>query len=690
MFHPHARRRIVLATNVAETSLTVPGIHYVVDPGTARISRYSKATKVQRLPIEPISQARGQSTRRARGPPCGWHRDPALREDDFEGRPAFTEPEILRTSLASVLLQHDQRGRGVLARRRGDVPLRRAARHALDSRRRAICSPTSARSQTGQRRQDDADEVGRALAALPMDPRQARMIVEAGAHSAWRARWRSSPPRSRSRTRASGLGERARRRICSIGGSRTPSSDLLAYLNLWRYVARAAARALRKRVPAPVPRGIPQLPAHARVAGRGAADPHRRQAAQDRDAQVRRVARRGRDPRSMLAGLLSQIGAQDAGELKASSFSHLRGEARATAMRKARKQGNQRVPWRARRALRDQPGQRSRQEAARVRDGRGTRRDQHACGHATSPRSSPSGRSNSRATSPSARYSEPHWSKKRGAAVATERVLVYGVPIVADRTVLWGRINPAEARELFIRHALVEGEWETHHAFWAANQRALAEAEEVAARTRNLGALADDEALFAFYDDRIPADVISTRHFDTWWKQARRATPDLLTLTLDELLPGDHDTDGLPRHVDPRRRHAAADLRVLPRLHDGRGVRARAPRAPALPAARRLRLARARPAARPRDGDHSRAPQARAPAACPRARRCARHRRLAHAIISTWGGVPRRVRARGTGATRRGDPFRGMGRGRGASACALARDIPRGGRRSRGGRGSGS
>ena len=127
-------------------------------------------------------------------------------------------------------------------------------------------------------------------------------------------------------------------------------------------------------------------------------------------------------------------------------------------------------------------------------------------------------------------YSEPHWEKKRGGAVALEKVTLYGLPLVADRKVPYGRIDPAAARELFIRHALVEGDWQTSHQFFAENRRLLAEAEEVEHRARRRGLVASDDELFAFYDARIPADVVSAQHFDTWWKQARRADPDLLTL----------------------------------------------------------------------------------------------------------------------------------------------------------------
>ena len=140
-------------------------------------------------------------------------------------------------------------------------------------------------------------------------------------------------------------------------------------------------------------------------------------------------------------------------------------------------------------------------------------------------------------------YSEPRWDARRGAAVATEKVSLYGLPIVAARTVMFGRIDPAAARDLFITHALVEGDWQTHHKFFARNQQTLADAEDLERKARRRGLIADDSALFAFYDQRIPAEVISARHFDTWWKQARAADPALLDLSPADLIAASAEAD---------------------------------------------------------------------------------------------------------------------------------------------------
>ena len=547
VFQSHAKRRIVLATNVAETSLTVPGIHYVVDPGTARISRYSKATKVQRLPIEPISKASANQRAGRAGRLADGIAIRLYSEDDFAGRPDFTEPEILRTSLASVLLRMISVG---VASSPDDVakfpfvepPDTRSIRDGVNLLNELGALKTGALKTEGGK--TTLTSVGRALAALPMDPRQARMVVEAGRHGMARevaiiaAALSIQDPRERPQERREEA-DQLHRRFAD------PSSDLLSYLNLWRHIAEQqrelSGSAFRRMCRA-------EFLNYLRIREWQDVVEQIRIAAKPLKIAMPRLGESLDEDaihRSILAGLLSQIGAQDAGELKASSFAHLRGEARATAMRRARKQATNEFLGARGVRFAINPGSALSKKppafvmaAELVETNRLWARDVAAI--------KPEWAEELAGPLAKHSYSEPHWSKKRGAAVATEKVLVYGVPIVADRTVLWGRINPAEARDLFIRHALVEGDWETPHAFWALNERALAEASDLAARTRNPGALADDEALFEFYDDRIPADVISTRHFDTWWKTQRRANPELLTLTLEDLLPGEHDVAGFP------------------------------------------------------------------------------------------------------------------------------------------------
>jgi len=571
VFASHSARRIILATNVAETSLTVPGVHYVVDPGTARISRYSKATKVQRLPIEPVSQA---SARQRAGRAGRLADGIAIRlyaEDDFDGRPAFTEPEILRTSLASVLLHMISVG---VVSSPDDVasfpfvesPDTRSIRDGLQ-----LLTDLGAVT-TGRGGRTRLTEVGRALARLPLDPRQARMIVEGAKHSVAyetaiiAAALSIQDPRERPSEKRAEADLQHRR-------FSTPTSDLLAYLNLWAYLKeqqrelsgsafRRLCRSeylnyLRVREwqdlvqqlrDSAKPLGIVIKPRHDDKRG-----PHKKSG--DKGPAEKPVvaapvadAPPGTPPsfthawdedaihRSVLAGLLAQIGMQDATAPKASSFSHLRGEAKAAAMRKAsRRSPNEFLGARgARFAI--QPNSPLAKKppafvmaAELVETNRLWARDVAAIDPAWAEELAGELAKHS--------YSEPHWSTRQGAAMAHEKVTLYGVPLVADRAVLWAKVNPVEARELFIRQALIEGEWTTHHAFWAENKRLLDEASEIEARSRTRGLVADDEALFEFYDDRLPDEIVSARHFDAWWKDARRSTPDLLTFTRDLLLP---------------------------------------------------------------------------------------------------------------------------------------------------------
>ncbi|WP_062384668.1 ATP-dependent RNA helicase HrpA [Demequina iriomotensis] len=558
VFERHAARRIVLATNVAETSLTVPGIHYVVDPGTARISRYSKATKVQRLPIEPISQA---SARQRSGRAGRLADGIAIRlysEEDFESRPAFTEPEILRTSLASVLLQMISVG---VVESPEDVA-RFPFVEPPDTR--AIRDGVQLLAELGAIATRDGrtvlTETGRKLARLPIDPRQARMIVEGARHGVARevaviaAALSIQDPRERPTERREEA-DLLHRRFAD------PTSDLLSYLNLWEHVRerqhalsgnqfRRLAKSehlnfLRVREWQDL---VQQLRDAAKAIDIEMA--YRKPAPVD-DAEGTGALRHVWDDdgihRSILAGLLSQIGAQDVLQLKASSFTHLKGEARAKEMRRARKRAsNEFIGARGIRFAINPGSPLSKKPpefvmaAELVETSRLWARDV--------ARIDPAWVEELAGDLAKRTYSEPHWSSKRGAAMATEKVLLYGVPVVADRPVLWAKVNREDARDLFIRHALVQGEWTTHHGFWRRNQRVLEQAAEVEARARTRGVIADEETLVAFYDARLPESIVSARHFDRWWQGARREDPELLTLTLDELVP----------------EHAAIDPRLFP------------------------------------------------------------------------------------------------------------------------------
>jgi ATP-dependent helicase HrpA len=503
-------RRVVLATNVAETSLTVPGIHYVIDPGTARISRYSRGTKVQRLPIEPISRA-SANQRKGR---CGRTADGICirlySEADFESRPEFTEPEILRTNLASVILQMAAIGLG-------DVP-KFPFIDPPDARN--ITDGLTLLAELNAFKDGRITGLGRKLSRLPVDPRIGRMILEADRNGCVRevliiaAALSIQDPRERPVDAQQAADDKHRRFA-------DPDSDFVAYLNLWDYLAgrqrelsssafRRLCRAeylnyLRVREWQDLQGQLQRLAADLGVAANSSS------------------AERTVVHLSLLAGLLSQIGMK---------MEPARGPA-ASAPAGRRPRAEYLGARNARFAIFPGSGLARKTPdwivaAELVETSRLWAR--------TVARIEPEWIEPLAAHLVRRSYSEPHWEKKQGGAVALEKVTLYGVPIVTDRKVSYGRIDPAAARELFIRHALVEGDWQTSHRFFAENRRLLAEAEELEHRVRRRGLVVGEEELFAFYDARIPADVVSAQHFDTWWKQARRSDPDLLTFKPAELL----------------------------------------------------------------------------------------------------------------------------------------------------------
>ncbi|MQA24656.1 MAG: ATP-dependent RNA helicase HrpA [Micromonosporaceae bacterium] len=502
VFRPHASRRIVIATNVAETSLTVPGIKYVVDPGTARISRYSNRTKVQRLPIEPISQA-SANQRKGR---CGRLSDGICirlySEDDFNGRPEFTDPEILRTSLASVILQ-------MTAAKLGDIE----TFPFIDGPdRRNIADGVRTLEELGALEPKAADgrprltALGRRLAQLPVDPRLARMVLEAGENACLRevlvivSALSIQDPRERPAEHQQAADEKH-------GRFADKDSDFLAYLNLWNYLQERqkalSSNQFRKLCKA-------EFLHYLRI-----------REWQDVHGQLRQVAKglgltlneqpadSTRIHTSVLAGLLSHIGLKDTAKreyagARNAKFAIFPG----SALFKKQPQ------WVVSAELVETSRLWGRINA-RIEPGWVEPLAQHVAKRS---------------------YSEPHWEKKQGAVMAYEKVTLYGVPIVAQRRVHFGRIDQALSRELFIRHALVEGDWETRHEFFHANRAVLEQAEDLEHRARRRDIVVDDGALFEFYDQRIPADVVSGRHFDSWWKQTRRREPGVLTFALSMLV----------------------------------------------------------------------------------------------------------------------------------------------------------
>ena len=529
---PGVRRRIVLATNVAETSLTVPGIKYVIDAGTARISRYSVRLKVQRLPIEAISQASAAQRSGRSGRTSDGIAIRLYGQEDFDRRPAFTEPEILRTNLAAVILQMVSLGLGDIAAFPFLTPPdSRGIKDGLDllTELGALRTGRGGDSRDAANRQPELTKIGRSLAILPIDPRFARMVVESQRHGVSRevmvivAGLTIQDPRERPVERR-GSADEAHARFAD------PSSDFLTLLNLWNYLedkqrelSSSAFRRLCKS----------EFLNFLRV-----------REWQDVYRQLRQLARplgltigeRSVNPdgihRSLLSGLLSHIGIKDAS--KSGRQSEYLG---------ARQSRFVIFPGSA--LAKKQPA--AVMSAELVETSRLFARMNSAIDPAWAE--TIAGDLCKRS------FSEPHWEKNQGAAVALERVTLYGVPIVPRRRVQYARIDQDYARELFIRHGLVEGDWPTDRSrdrafdFDRANQALRDELGEIEERTRRRDILSDDESVFEFYDARIPREVFSVRTFDGWWRTARRETPDLLTMTADTLLADDSaqvDEDGFP------------------------------------------------------------------------------------------------------------------------------------------------
>ncbi|OLT14706.1 ATP-dependent RNA helicase HrpA [Serinicoccus sp. CUA-874] len=532
VFARHTGRRIVVSTNVAETSLTVPGIRYVVDTGTARISRYSQRLKVQRLPIEPISQASANQ----RAGRCGRLADGiAIRlysEEDFASRPEFTDPEILRTNLASVILQMTNLGLGEIEKfgfLEPPDPRQVADGVRLLTELQAI-DPKAPAHLPRQR----LTPYGRAIVGLPVDPRLARMLLEAERQGALTevlvvvAALSMQDVRERPSDRQQ-QADQAHARFRRAGGAQGPpnprqpaskdttdkdaknvvDSDFLVVLNLWRYLQRQqkqlSGSAFRRMCKA-------EFLHYLRV-----------REWQDLHTQLKRAVKQlgmelNQHPAtsdqvhsSLLTGLLSNVGMWER-------------EARAyLGARNAR--------------FVIQPGSvlhRRNPEwvmsAELVETTRLWARTNAVIDPAEVERAA--------AHLVKRSYSEPRWSRSAGSAVADERVTLYGIPLVAGRAVPLGRIDPETARDLFIRQGLVEEDWETRHDFFHANRRLVRELGQLEERARRRDILVDDETLVEFYSARIPEQVVSGAHFDTWWKTARREDPQLLTFT-EDLLVGD-------------------------------------------------------------------------------------------------------------------------------------------------------
>ena len=507
IFHPSGLNRIVLATNVAETSLTVPGIKYVIDPGTARISRYSYRTKVQRLPIEPISQA-SANQRKGR---CGRVSEGICirlySEEDFNNRPEFTDPEILRTNLASVILQMTALGLDdIEAFPFVDAPDKR---HIQDGVKllEELGAFETVQTKSGEKRR--LTTIGRQLAQLPVDPRLAKMLLSAvDFGSVYEVMIIVSAlsiqdPRERPTDKQQASDEKHHRFA-------DKKSDFLAFLNLWNYV-QEQQKALTKNQ-------------FRRQCQKDFLNYLRIREWQDIYQQIRLAVREMGLPinsekaeyqqihTALLSGLLSHIGLKEAEKQQylGARNAHFAIFPNSVLFKKQPK-------WVMAAEL---------VETSKLWGRMVAEIDpewiEPLAEHLTKKS-----------------YSEPRWSKSRGAVIADEKVSLYGMPIVAARPVNYGAIDPRVSREIFIQSALVEGDWNTKHKFFKQNQQLIREVEELEHKSRRRDILVDERTLFEFYDQRIGTDVVSQKHFDTWWKKAEKQDPELLNFERSFLINDD-------------------------------------------------------------------------------------------------------------------------------------------------------
>jgi ATP-dependent helicase HrpA len=514
------KRRIILATNVAETSLTIPNIKYVIDAGTARISRYSPRAKVQRLPIEAISKASAnqRAGRAGRTSPGVVIR--LYSEEDFESRPEFTDPEILRTNLASVILQAAQLGLGDIAA----FPFLQApdARGVKDGlgllgELGAVKDPKG--------KTVELTKVGRDLARLPIEPRFGRMLLESKKHDLVRevmiivAGLTIQDPRERPLAKRP-QADQSHARFAD------PTSDFLSLLNLWNYIEEQQQKLSSS--------------AFRRLCKNEFLNYLRVREWQDLIKQLKSIAKpldiipgnAKVNPdgihQCLLAGLLSQIGLKQLSDKKAADQVKKSAEKPAKVSNEYLGSNGKKFVVFPGSALAKKPPA-AIMSAELVETSRLFARMNAAI--------NPEWAESLAGDLVKRSYSEPHWEKSQGAVVAYERVMLFGVPIVVSRRMQYSRIDIALCRDLFIRHALVHGEWDSKQQFDRANQQLLKQLEALAERARKPQFAPDDEDVFRFYNARIPEDVFSTRTFEGWWRKAKHETPELLTMTRDDLLP---------------------------------------------------------------------------------------------------------------------------------------------------------
>ncbi len=496
VFQPHSTRRVVLATNVAETSLTVPGIRYVVDPGFARISRYSHRSKVQRLPVERVSQA-SANQRMGR---CGRIGSGVCvrlyTEDNFEARAEFTEPEIARTNLASVILQMKLLGFGAIER----FPFVDPPDARLVSDGYRTLEELAAIDETG-----DLTPLGRQLARLPVDPRIGRMLLAAAEHRCLAeilviaAALSVQDPRERPLDKQQAADE-------IHATFFHPDSDFLAYLNLWRFIEKERKELSRNKF--------------IKLCQRHFLSWNRVQEWRDTHAQLREQMlemgfKENRAEgsfeeihRAVLAGLLCNIGFREGdrefqGARNSRFFVHPGSGLFAKSPR-----------WIVV-AERVETSRQYGRTAAKIQPGW-----IEAAGRHLIQRS----------------YSEPHWQSKSGQVAAYEKVTLFGVTLVTRRRVNYGPINPAESREIFLRFGLTEGDFATRAPFWRHNQELIEYVHHLESKSRRRDILVDEEAIYAFYAERVAPGIYSSPQFEKWLRLATREDPKILHMRLADLM----------------------------------------------------------------------------------------------------------------------------------------------------------
>ncbi len=510
IFHPGSQRRIILATNVAETSLTVPGIKYVIDSGVARISRYSFRSKVQRLPIEKISRASANQRKGRCGRVSSGICIRLYAEDDFLNRPEFSEPEILRTNLASVILQMEQLRLGHIDNFPFvEVPDRRLIKDGY-----ALLFELGAMNERRQ-----LTNRGRQLSRLPLDPRLGRMLLAAHEEGfvtevlIIATALAVQDPRERPMDRQQAADEAHKR-------YHDPRSDFIAILNLWREFEAQQKKLSQNRL--------------RRWCRENFISYLRMREWQDIQKQVKEVIRGmgvrlnqqeadfNSIHRALLCGLLGNLG------FKTETREYLG----------ARNRKFHLFPGSALFAK----GPKWVMAAELVETSRLYAR--------TNAKIDPQWIEQKARHLLKRSYTEPRWEKRSAQVAANEKTTLYGLVINPQKKVNYGPINPEESREIFIRSALVEGEYLTNAPFFIHNQSLIEDLEGLEAKSRRQDIIVDEMELYAFYDERIPAGIYSGPLFEKWRKQAEKKSPEYLMMKRQDLMRHDADQITAERFPD--------------------------------------------------------------------------------------------------------------------------------------------